>query len=189
MDKYLIAFPKSSRYPWFPLILLLLTGSWILLSPVQGGTTTQGSIPAPQPGFLAPDFNLQNPQGEWVRLSDLRGQAVVINLWASWCGPCRAEMPAIQRVYDTYKERGFTVLAVNATQQDSQSGALTFIDEYQLTFPILFDIDGTVSKLYNLRALPSTYFVNRMGYIEEVIIGGPMAEALLSTRVESLLEE
>jgi peroxiredoxin len=97
-------------------------------------------------------------------------------------------MPAIQRVYQTYQDRGFLVLAVNATNQDSSNAAANFALEHNLTFPILLDLDGQVSNLYQLRALPSTFFVDHEGTIQEVVIGGPMADALLLTRVEQLFE-
>ena len=137
---------------------------------------------------MAPDFSLQNANGELVSLSELRGKAVLVNLWASWCGPCRAEMPAMQRVYERYKDEGLEILAVNATNQDSASEALAFAQELGLTYPILFDLDGSVSARYALLALPSSFFILPDGRIQEVVVGGPMAEALLIIRIESLLE-
>ncbi|HAV77811.1 MAG TPA: TlpA family protein disulfide reductase [Anaerolineae bacterium] len=145
-------------------------------------------MPAPQQGFLAPDFELQSTTGETIKLSDLRGQAVLINLWATWCPPCRAEMPAIEKVYKEYKDDGLVVLAVNMTYQDAQSDIAPFVGEYELTFPILLDRSGSVGTAYQLRSLPSSFFVDRNGIINEVVIGGPMAEALLRTRVEEILK-
>ena len=98
-------------------------------------------------------------------------------------------MPAMQRIYESYQEQGFVILAVNATNQDSPNSAAAFAVEHSLTFPILLDVDGAVSGLYRLRSLPTSFFVNREGIIEEIVIGGPMSEALLQTRVENLLEE
>lgn len=147
----------------------------------------RGGIPVPRQGFLAPDFGLPNSQGEIVRLSSLRGQPVIINLWASWCTPCRAEMPAIQKVYEQYKDQGLVVLGVNATNQDNPQNAVQFVEDMGLTFPILFDMDGEVSQQYLLSALPTTFFVDGSGTIQEVVVGGPMAEALLKIRVEQLI--
>jgi thiol:disulfide interchange protein len=93
--------------------------AWIWVSATNPGNTTAGQIPAPRQGFLAPDFSLQDLQGETVTLSELRGRPVLINLWATWCPPCRAEMPDMQEVYEAYQEQGFLILAVNATYQDS----------------------------------------------------------------------
>lgn len=168
--------------------LLLFGAAWIVVSAPEASSFTQAQS-APTKGFLAPDFTLSTLSGESVTLSDLRGQAVLVNLWASWCTPCRAEMPAMQIVYERYRDRGFTILAVNATNQDSLSSAQAFVEELGVTYPILLDLDGKVSALYQLRALPSSFFINPDGRIQEVIIGGPMAEALLSIRAEQLIAE
>lgn len=169
-------------------IVLLLGFAWIFISADKTGTSTSGQIPAPQQGFLAPDFELKTIEGETVKLSDLRGQAVLVNLWATWCPPCRAEMPAIEKIYTEYKDEGFVVLAVNMTYQDTFSNIAPFIDEYGLTFPILLDETGSAGAAYQLRSLPSSFFIGRDGIISEVVIGGPMAEALLRTRVEEILK-
>jgi peroxiredoxin len=151
------------------------------------GTSTSGKIPAPQKGFLAPEFILKTPAGESVKLSDLRGQAVLVNLWATWCPPCRAEMQTIEKIYAEYKDQGFMVLAVNMTYQDDPSAIMPFVTEQGLSFPILLDETGEMANDYQLRSLPSSFFVDRNGIINEVVIGGPMAEALLRTRVEGIL--
>lgn len=169
-------------------IILALGLAWIFVSSDRSGASTSGRIPAPQQGFLAPNFELKTPDGEVIRLSDLRGQAVLINLWATWCPPCRAEMQSIEKVYQEYKDQGFTVLAVNMTRQDDASAILPFVREQALTFPVLLDERGEVGAAYQLRSLPSSYFVRRDGVINEVVIGGPMSEALLRTRIEAILE-
>lgn len=169
-------------------IILLLGFAWIFVSADRSGTSTAGQIPAPQAGFLAPDFELKTPDGETIRLSDLRGQAVLVNLWATWCPPCRAEMPAIEKIYNEYKEAGLVVLAVNMTYQDDPFEVVPFVDDHGLTFPILLDETGDVGSAYQLRSLPSSFFIDRDGLINEVIVGGPMAEALLRTRVEEILK-
>ena len=169
-------------------ILLILGLAWIVVSADKTGASTSGHIPAPQQGFLAPDFELKTLEGETVKLADLRGQAVLVNLWATWCPPCRAEMPAIEKVYNDYKEEGFVVLAVNMTYQDTFTNIAPFVDEYGLTFPILLDETSEVGTAYQLRSLPSSFFIDREGIIREVVIGGPMAEALLRTRVEEILK-
>jgi cytochrome c biogenesis protein CcmG/thiol:disulfide interchange protein DsbE len=143
---------------------------------------------APQEGFSAPDFTLKTTTGEIYTLSDLKGQAVLVNLWATWCPPCRAEMPAMQRIYEEYQEQGLVILAVNMTYQDAPLDIMPFVNEYRLTFPILLDETGKVAHLYQLPSLPSSYFINRAGIITEVVIGGPMSEALLRTRIEKILE-
>jgi len=166
-------------------IVILAAGlAWIGLS--AGGT--QAITAAPQEGFLAPDFALKSITGETYTLSELRGQAVVINLWATWCPPCRAEMPALQKMYLEYKDQGLIVLAVNSTVQDTASAVAPFASERGLTFPILLDDAGQVTSAYQVRSLPSSYFIDRKGIVRKVVIGGPMAEALLRTRIEDILK-
>ena len=169
-------------------LILLLGLAWILVSADRSGTSTAGQIPAPQQGFLAPDFELKTPTGESVKLSDLRGQAVLVNLWATWCPPCRAEMKTIETVYNEYKDQGFVVLAVDMTYQDNPLDIVPFVNEQGLTFPVLLDETGDMANAYQLKSLPSSYFIGRDGIIHEVVIGGPMAEALLRTRVEDILK-
>jgi peroxiredoxin len=169
-------------------LILLLGLVWIYISEDNSGASNPETLAAPQQGFLAPDFELKTPAGETVKLSGLRGQAVLVNLWATWCPPCRAEMPAIEKVYNEYKDRGFVVLAINMTYQDDASAVMPFVNKYDLTFPVLLDYTGETARAYQLRSLPSSFFIRRDGTINEVVIGGPMAEALLRTRVEDILK-
>ncbi|MCH7610416.1 MAG: TlpA family protein disulfide reductase [Chloroflexi bacterium] len=169
--------------------VVVLGAIWIAVSQVPASATTGGAIPSPREGFLAPDFTLETLQGETVTLSDLRGKAVVVNLWASWCPPCRAEMPALQAAYEADRGRGLEILAVDMTYQDTEQDALRFIEEFGLTFTIPMDRDGTVARQYLLRALPSTFFVGPDGVITKVVIGGPMSEATIRTNVQAMLDE
>jgi cytochrome c biogenesis protein CcmG/thiol:disulfide interchange protein DsbE len=178
------------RWTALTLAVLALGVAWTFASRAPVAATTGGTPPpSPREGFSAPDFTLDNLAGGQTTLSDLRGQIVLVNLWASWCLPCRAEMPAIERVYRSYKDLGLEVLAVNATNQDSVDAARAFVQERGLTFPVLLDQTGSVSAAYNLRGLPSSFFIDRQGVIRSVVIGGPMNEALIQSKVESLLRE
>ncbi|HSL28459.1 MAG TPA: TlpA disulfide reductase family protein [Anaerolineales bacterium] len=170
------------------LIVLALGLVWIYVSRDGANSATTGPVAAPQKDFLAPDFSLNTTDGKAVRLSDLRGQAVLINLWATWCPPCREEMPSIEEVYQEYQDEGFTVLAVNMTYQDDPLRVVPFVEEQGLSFPILLDDSGVMAHAYQMRSLPSSYFIRRDGTINEVVIGGPMSEALLRTRIEAILE-
>jgi peroxiredoxin len=162
---------------------------WVSVNRVPAAETSGGLIPSPRQGFLAPEFTLNSLGGEPYALSDLRGQVVVVNLWATWCPPCRAEMPALQSAYEAYQDEGMVLLAVNTTDQDSVAAVEGFVDEFGLTFPILLDFEGLVSRLYQLQALPSTFFIDRDGVIQKVVIGGPMSEVTLETTVEQLMTE
>lgn len=168
-------------------LVLFLGIIWIGVSKADALEVTSGGIPAPRQGFLAPDFELPKANGENVRISGLRGKPLMMNVWASWCGPCRAEMPAMQRVYEAYQSEGLEILAVNSTSQDTRQDALAFAESLGLRFPILFDDEGQVARLYQVTALPTTFFIDSQGIIQDVVIGGPMAEALLRVRVEQLL--
>lgn len=169
-------------------LALALGALWIWYSRVDPTAVTGGAIPAPRQGFLAPDFELQNTDGESVRLADLRGRPVLVNAWASWCTPCKAEMPALQRVYQDYQARGLEILAVNATSQDTPDAALALAQKTGLTFPVLLDPQGAFASLYQVQALPTSFFIDKNGLIQEVIVGGPMSEALLRVRLERLFE-
>lgn len=178
----------SRRWNSLLAVVLGLSVLWTLLARVPPAATTDGAPPpSPRQGFSAPDFTLDLLGGEQITLSSLRGQVVIVNLWASWCPPCRAEMPAIENVYRTYKDRGLVVLAVNTTYQDSEAEAAAFVQQFGLTFPVPLDRTGSVSARYQLRGLPSTYFVDRQGIIRSVVIGGPMSEATIQSMVEDLL--
>lgn len=167
-------------------LVLIAGAAWILLSANTGPLAAEG--PAPQTGFPAPDFTLNTASGESFTLSALQGQAALVNLWATWCPPCEAEMPAIEKMYNEYKDRGFIVLAVNQTYQDNPFDIAPFVEEHNLTFPILLDETGDTARAYQVRSLPSSYFIDRLGIITEVVIGGPMSEALLRTRIEEALK-
>ena len=177
------------RWGAFVLGVLILGGIWIAVSQVPASATTSGAIPSPREGFAAPDFTLDTLDGQSVTLSDLRGKAVVVNLWAAWCPPCRAEMPALQAAYEMDRDRGLEILAVDMTYQDREQDVLRFVQEFGLTFTVALDRDGTVARQYLLRALPSTFFVGPDGVIRKVVIGGPMSEATIRSTVREMLEE
>lgn len=179
-----------SRY-WniFSVTVLALSAGWIAWTAVSAPTSTGGRTPAPRPGFLAPDFELKTDQGKAVRLSDLTGKVVLVNVWASWCPPCRAEMPDLERIHKQYSPAGLVILGVNAAYQDNLTAMQDFLSQNGVTFPILLDMDGGVARKYQVQALPSSYFIGRDGVIRQVMIGGPMPAAFVQAQVESLLKE
>ncbi len=174
--------------------MVLMGAGWIILTRTPVNQTTGGAPPpSPKEGFSAPVFSLEPLNAEnsttTVSLADYRGQVVMINFWATWCLPCREEMPAIQSVYEEYQGQGFVVLAVNTTHQDNEFDVKDFVAEYNLRFPILLDRSGDVSQQYQLRGLPSTYFIDRRGVIKTVIVGGPMKVTMIRSKIEAMLKE
>lgn len=174
----------SKYWIYISIAVLLLGAGWIWASRDAGTAQLEE---APQNGFMAPDFTLETFEGEEITLADLRGKAIMINFWASWCPPCRAEMPSMEKVYQEYQDQGFVVLAINATHQDAFSDAALFVETSGFSFPVLADTTGSVSQSYQLRSLPTSLFVDKEGVIQEIVYGGPIPEADIQARVESLL--
>ncbi len=125
---------------------------------------------APRVGHLAPDFVLITLDGREVRLSDYRGHVVFLNFWATWCEPCKVEMPAMERLYREYRRKGFAVLAIS-TDQEGPAVTRPYRDALGLTFTIAHDPDAAVMRLYGVRTLPVTFLVNREGAITHRIFG------------------
>lgn len=150
------------------LTLILSACSSFIFGGSTGAIDTSGIASAPVRDALAPDFELVNIQGENVKLSDFRGKAVLINFWATWCAPCRLEMPAIQARYEQYSP-DFVVLAVD--NDESLEIVAAFVDELGLTFPVLLDPGADIQQLYLIRGYPSSFFVDANGVIKVVHIG------------------
>lgn len=150
-----------------------------------GGAAGPTATPAPAPvaGAPAPDFALFDLQGNEVRLSDLRGQVVLVNFWATWCGPCRLEMPAIEAEYQARKGQGLTVLAVDLDEPADDVAA--FVEELGLSFTTLLDPGGRVFDLYRVRGYPTSFFVNRDGMVDRQHVGY-MAPGQLATYLDQL---
>lgn len=178
----------ARRWWIFSAIVLTFSIAWISTARVPEAAGAD-RLPSPREGFPAPEVALPTLEGEQVSLSSYKGNVVILNLWASWCAPCRAEMPVLQKLYEANRERGLVVLAVNSTVQDSALEAQNFVNEMGLTLTVLLDMDGSVSRRYLLQALPSTFIIDRGGIIHSVIIGGPASEAALQSKIDALLEQ
>jgi len=130
-------------------------------------------------GDLAPDFILTTLEGEQVKLSDYRGKKVVLNFWATWCHPCRAEMPHMQNYYEDFaQEENVEILAVNLTNGDTVSKVEEFVNDYGLTFPIPMDEEGSTGEMYEVITIPSSYIIDSSGNIQNKI-QGPMDDQML----------
>lgn len=137
------------------------------------------SQPIATVGKPAPDFSLKTMDGKMINLSDFHGKPVLINLWASWCPPCRYEMPGIQAAYEKYKDKGLAVLGIDFTVQDNLKDAKAFVQELKLAFPILPDGTGDVSAgLYGMRGLPTSFFIDTEGILKRIQVGAMLPEKL-----------
>ncbi len=197
------------RGPWRSVIFPLLVVSaivaviwWIDYRPDSGTSSVYdakyGQVEMPaglvppgmgveaKEGSLAPDFLLKTLDDGESRLSDLRGKGVIVNLWATWCGPCRKEMPQFVAAYDRYKKEGLEIIAVNL--QESASIIQPFVDDFGMDFPVALDKRGAVSDEYRIIGLPMTYFIDREGVIRNVF-RGPFLERLEGTQVQGAIEE
>ncbi|MCH8865485.1 MAG: TlpA family protein disulfide reductase [Proteobacteria bacterium] len=139
-------------------------------------------------GQPAPDFALKSMTGVNLRLSEYRGDVVMINFWATWCGPCRQEMPLLDELYSRYQRVGFSLLAVNI--DDDSSKAMRMATELGVSFPVLFDTRKEVSKLYEVDAMPVTVLIDREGVVRHVHEGyKPGYELQYLDEIRSLLRE
>jgi peroxiredoxin len=137
-----------------------------LLAVAALAVAAAGANAAVTPSASAPDFTLPSLDGPNLRLQEQRGRVVMINFWASWCGPCRVEMPHLARLYEKYRGSGFTVLAVNIDESPQKAASLA--TQLGMRFPVLLDTDKKVSRLYDLSTMPSTVLVDRDGRVRYV---------------------
>ena len=148
----------------------------------QGGTTDYGaSDTSPDVGIevgnLAPDFKLRDLNGEYLSLSDLRGSPVILNFWATWCGPCRIEMPHLQQIYEEWQDRGLVLLSINL--RETSDDVAEFMQTNNLSFPVLLDTDGSVAEEYRVTGIPPTFFIDIDGIIQASRVGSfPSKEAI-----------
>ena len=140
------------------------------------------------PGAPAPAFQLHSSASTDVSLSDLKGQVVLINFWASWCGPCRQEMPVLEQLYKKYKSAGFTLIGVNV--EPKSADAEGFLKSTPVSFPVLFDPESKVSRLYEVTGMPSTVIVDRAGKVRYIHHGyKPGEESEYIDQIRSLVRE
>ena len=137
---------------------------WALCAALAVATST--ALPVVAPTALAPDFTLRTMDGPNMRLQEQRGRVVMINFWATWCGPCRQEMPHLNRLYEKYGASGFVLLSVNV-DEDTRNAA-DVAAKLGVKFPVLWDTDKKVSRLYDLSTMPSTVLIDRDGKVRYV---------------------
>jgi thiol-disulfide isomerase/thioredoxin len=140
----------------------------------------------PQVGLRAPDFALQAMDGKTYRLSELVGRPVLIDYWATWCIPCKAELPILEKLSKEYRPKGLLIISVNAIDQDSTDKVQDIIDQFNMTFPVLLDQGSQFANLYQAMFFPTTVLVDARGVIREINLGDS-SEAELRTSLEKVL--
>ena len=170
---------SHSSMMWIGVIIVLvaIVGAFAL--------STVDSLSASRQGSTV-DFTLNDFSGKSIHLSDYRGQPVLVNLWASWCPPCRAEMPDLIRYYNAHHADGLVLLAINS--EDNSNSAQQFATQQQMPFPVLFDPNGTAERVLGANGLPSTYFVDRTGAVR-FSWTGQISPSILEQRVTPLLTQ
>ena len=171
---------KKGAHYWKQVVICSL-GLWLVVSGTacdsgysdqeeSSGNAVAVRQAPPDMGSQAPDFQLIDLQGNWQALPDYHGKVVLLNFWATWCGPCRVEMPSMERVYQDLKDEGFAILAISS---DPQGSIVTrpFVASQGLTFPILHDSDYRVSGSYGVRTLPMSFLIDRNGTLTERVFG------------------
>jgi peroxiredoxin len=166
-----------------------IADSVILKLPTPADNAPPGSNAGPGAvlavGQPAPAFTLKTLAGQEIRLADLLGQGVLLNFWASWCPPCRLEMPELIRAYETHRAHDLVVLGINVTSQDTLVEAGAFVEEFEVSYPTLLDETGEVTeKLYQVRGLPTSIFINREGLVTRIQLG-----AMSGSQIEEFVTE
>lgn len=160
----------------FVISVIVSTAFTMLLAGCQqdshpSGATAIAHEEAPRIGYLAPNFRLTNLHGEEVSMASLEGKVVFINFWATWCGPCRAEMPSMEALYHDFKGKGLEILAVSSDMEGA-SAVQPFVQRLGLSYPILLDTDFRVDDKYLIQSVPTTVLVDKNGVITHRLVGG-----------------
>lgn len=158
---------------------------FLLLNNSAASTQDFSAVPA-KVDFAAPELTLEDLSGKSVSLKDNLGSVVLVNLWATWCPPCREEMPTLQSFYEKYKAKGFVLIGIN--QEETVEVVEPFVNEFGLTFPIWLDIDYQAQREFNTMNLPSSYVIDRDGRVRLMWIGG-ISKKNLEKYVPDLIKE
>ncbi len=182
--------PNSSKVVSFSLIKDK-PGTYEVAIGETHSTLIVGTLPAPPPpegsqaGNLAPDFQLQDLDANTVSLSDWRGSPVMLNFWATWCPPCRHEMPFIQKIFEEYQDKGLVILTIDLRETPSKVRQFTQSNKY--SFPVLLDTKGDVAEMYDITAIPTTFFIDREGIIQERKLGSFSSKGDIENRLSKII--
>jgi len=161
-------------------ILVMILTSGLLIT-----GCTVGSEPIATVGKPAPNFELQNLEGQLISLSSLKGKPVLVNFWAIWCSPCVSEMPYIQEIYEEWSGKGLIVLAIN--MGESSPEIEQFLQSHNLSLPVLLDTKEVVARRYNIRGIPTTFFIDKDGIIQVKVIGAFPSKEAIESRLNEIV--
>jgi len=136
-------------------------------------------------GQIAPDFKLQNLEGKTVSLRSLKGKPVLINFWATWCDACLYEMPILEQIYEEWSEKGLVMLAINAGE--SPAKIQSFLKRYNFSIPVLLDTSEAVARRYGVTGLPTTFFIDKSGILQDKVIGAFPNKAEIEKRLSKII--
>jgi cytochrome c biogenesis protein CcmG/thiol:disulfide interchange protein DsbE len=180
--------PALGRRRWWQLIVVALVLALLVMVALQmrrSGPLAAGPVGA---GQLAPDFSLTTFSGETLRLSDLKGQVVVVNFWASWCKPCEEEAAALENGWRYYQAAGLPVMFLGVDYVDTETEAMGYLSRWDITYPNGPDLATRISQVYRIRGVPETFFVDKTGTLVLVKVG-PTDETELRRVIDPLLVE
>ncbi len=161
------------------IVLVMLACNGINLAGLVGGSPASGRPTVVKVGDLAPEINLKSMTGDKIVLSQLQGRPVLVNFWATWCGPCREEFPALGRAYKKYQDQGLVVLGVNTNDPGTDDLVRTFMLNSVVNFPVVRDANDLVGNMYRVNGLPTSVFVDRKGIVRDIVVGGPMTDEFI----------
>lgn len=165
------------------ILMSMLIIAVLITAPLLNGCASSQTKEGNTSGLTAADFQLQSADGDEYTLSDLKGHPVLLNFWATWCSPCRSEMPLLQELSEDTKwlQEGLVMLAVNV--QESVDEVQQFMEANGFSFTVLLDISGVVSNKYNIRGIPTTFFIDKDGIIRDVTIGAFQQKAQIEQKL------
>jgi len=166
-------------------MLKVITIATLVLGLLVTGCASESEPSEARVGGVAPDFQLDTLDGQTITLSDLRGKPVLINFWASWCGPCVSEMPYLQEIYKEWSGRGIELLAINIGEDSSTVKG--FMQKHNLSLPVLLDTQKAVARRYNIAGIPTTFFLDKDGIIQEKIIGAFPNKEAIEKRLDKII--
>jgi len=165
------------------IMLIITLASVLTMGFAMAGCSSNST--APTVGNLAPNFQLDNLEGESVSLSDFRGKPVMLNFWATWCPPCVSEMPYIQQMYEEWRDKGLILLVIHMGGSPSQ--VKEFLQSHNLSLPVLLDINQDVAQKYGIQYIPTTFFIDKDGIIQEKIIGAFSGKAQIEMGLSKII--